>query len=104
MNVQNEQRQAEVHLETTDASLESNHPMEIETPNVVEATTTPADIIHKSASTSGLNLQSGSQHHFVTRSIANTSRLDVSHAIGVGATLVAMHNVFENVDQRAPCR
>ena len=56
VNVQNEQRQTEIHLESTDASLESNHPMENETPNVVEATTAPIDNIHGSASTSELNL------------------------------------------------
>ena len=81
-------------METTDASLELNHPMEIETPNVVEATTALADTIHRSASTFRLNLQLVSQRHPITRSIANNSRLDVSPAIGVGATLIAMHNVF----------
>ena len=78
--------------------------MEIETPNVIEATTAPADTIHRSTSTSELNLQSGSQRRLVTRSIANTSRLDVSCAIGVGAKLVAMHNVSRNVGQGAPSR
>ena len=66
VNVQNEQRRTEIHLESTDASLESNHPMEIETPNVVEATTAPVDTIHGSASTSGLNLHSGPQCRHVT--------------------------------------
>ena len=56
LNVQNEQRRIEVHLESTDTSLESNHPMEIETPNAIEATTALVDTIHGSASTSGLNL------------------------------------------------
>ena len=56
VNVQNEQRRTEVHLKSTDASLELNHPMEIETPNAIEATTAPVDTIHGSASTSWLNL------------------------------------------------
>ena len=91
-------------MESTDTSLESNHPIEIEMPNVVEVTTALVDTIHGSASTSGLNLQSGPQRHRVTGSIANTSRLDVSRAIGVGATLVGMRNVFRNVGQGAPSR
>ena len=94
VNVQN--------LESTDASLELNHPMEIKTSNAVQATTAPVDTIHGRASTSGLNLQSGPQCRPVTRSIANTSRLDVSHTIGVGATLVGMCNVSGNVGQGAP--
>ena len=89
-------------MKTTDASLESNHPMEIETSNVVEATIAPVDTIHGSASTFGLNLQSGSQCRPVIRSIANTSRLDVFHAIEVGTTLAAMRNVSGNVGQGAP--
>ena len=104
VNVQSKQRRTEVHLESTDASLESNHLMEIETPNVVEATTTPIDTIHGSASTSGLNLQSGPQRCPITRSIANTSRLDVSRTVGVGATLVGMQNVSRNVGQGTPSR
>ena len=76
--------------------------MEIETSNVVEATTAPIDTIHKSASTSGLNLQLGFQRRPITQSIANTFRLDGSRVIGVDATLVGMRNVFGNVGQGAP--
>ena len=44
------------------------------------------------------------QHRPLTRSIANTSRLGVSRAIVVGATLVAIHNVSINVAIKAPHR
>ena len=102
LHVQNEQRRTEVHLESTNVSFELNHLMGFKTPNAVEATIALVDTIHGSASTSGLNLQSGPQCRPVTQSIANTSRLDVSRTIGVGATLVGMRNVSGNVGQGAP--
>ena len=44
------------------------------------------------------------QHRPLTQSIANNSRLGVSRAIAMGATLVAIHNVSRNVAIEAPSR
>ena len=91
-----------VHIETIDASFESDHPIQIEALHVPEPNTTPIPTTVGSASTSKLHLQPQSQHHPLTQNIANTSPLVVSYEIRVGATLVATCNILWSVGRKAP--
>ena len=61
--------------------------------NVAERPTTLFCVFQRSASTSTVQVHSQCQHRLLTQSIANTSRLGVSRADAVGATLVALLNV-----------
>ena len=87
-----------------DASLISNHRIEDQTPNVPEMPTTRFRALQRTASTSTVQVHAQGQRRPLTRSIANTSRLGVSRATAVGATLVAIHNVSRNVTTEAPRR
>ena len=96
-HVQQDPLPARVHSESMDASLISNHRIEDQTPNVPEMPTTRFRALQRIASTSTVQVHAQRQHRPLTRSIANTSRLGVSRATAVGATLVAIHNVSRNV-------
>jgi hypothetical protein len=84
---------AQIHSESMDASLISNHRTEVQTSNVAEMPITRSHALQGIASTSTVQVHAQRQHRPLTRSIANTSRLGVSLATTVGATLVAIHNV-----------
>lgn len=99
-HVQQDPLPSRVHSEAMDASLVSNHRIEDQTPNVPEMPTTRFRALQRTASTSTAQRQ----HRPLTRSIANTSRLGVSRATAVGATLVAIDNVSRNVTIEAPRR
>ena len=96
-HVQQDPLSARVHSEFIDASLISNHRIEVQTPNVAEMPTTRFRALQGIASTSTVQMHAQRVHRPLTRSIANTSRLGVSRAIVVGVTLVAIHNVLRNV-------
>ena len=70
--------------------------------NVAQAATIQFGTIQGIASTSRLQVHPEPQHRPLTRSIANTSRLDVSRATVVSATLVAIHNISRNVGSQVP--
>jgi hypothetical protein len=103
-HVQQDPLPARVHSESMDASLISNHRIEDQTSNVPEIPTTRFRALQKIASTSTVQMHAQDQHCPLTRSIANTSRLGVSRATAVGATLVAIHNVSRNVTIEASRR
>jgi len=103
-HVQQDPLPARVHSESMDVSLISNHRIEDQTPNVPEMPTTRFRALQRIASTSTVQVHAQGQHRPLTRSIANTSRLGVSRATAVGATLVAIHNVSRNVTIEAPRR
>ena len=86
-----------VHIETTNASSESNHPIQNEALHVPESNTTPTPTTLGSASTFELHSQPQSQYRPLTQSIANTSPSVVPHEIRVGATLVATRNILRSV-------
>ena len=96
-HVQQDPLPAIVHSESIEVSLISNHRIEVQTPNVAEMPTTRFRALQEIASTSTMQVHAQRQHRPLTRSIANTSRLGVSRATAVGATLVAIHNVSRNV-------
>jgi hypothetical protein len=93
-----------VHSESMDGSFISNHRREGQTPNVAEMPITRFHALQGIASTSTVQMHPQRQYRPITRSIAKTSRLDVSCATIVGATLVAIHNVSRNVAIEAPRR
>ena len=103
-HVQQDPFPGRVHSESMDASLISNHRIEVQTSNVAEMPITRCHALQEIASTSTVQVHAQRQHRPLTRSIANTSRLGVSLATNVGATLVAIHNVSRNVAIEAPRR
>jgi hypothetical protein len=103
-HVQHDPLPAIVHSESMDAPLISNHHIEVQTSNVAEMPTTRFRALQTRAPTAMVQVHAQRQHRPLTRSIANTSRLDVSLATAVGATLVALHNVSRNVAIEAPRR
>ena len=86
-----------VHIETTNASPESNHPIQIEALHVPEPHMAPTPTTLGSASTSELHSHAQSQHRPLTRSIASSSPLVVPRELRVGATLVATRNQLRSV-------
>ena len=93
-----------VHIETANASPESNHPIQIEALYVLEPSMAPTPTTLGSASTSELHSHPQSQHRPLTRSIANSSPLVVPRELRVGATLVATSNQLWSVGQEATRR
>ena len=104
MHVQQDPLPARVHSESMDASLISNHRIEDQTSNVPEIPTTRFRALQIIASTSTVQMHAQGQHCPLTRIIANTSRLRVSRATTVGATLVAIQNISRNVTIEASRR
>ena len=90
-----------IHIETTNDSSESNHPIQIEALHVPEPRTAPTPTTLGSASTFELHSHSQSQHCPLTRSIASTSPLVVPHELRVDATLVATRNQLRSVGREA---
>ena len=90
-----------VHIETANASPESNHPIQIEALHVPEPRTAPTPTTLGSASTSELHSHAQSQHRPLTRSIASSSLLVVPRELRVGATLVAIRNQLRSVGREA---
>ena len=90
-----------VHIETANASPESNHPIQIEALHVPEPRTAPTPTTLGSASTSEFHSHAQSQHRPLTRSIASSSSLVVPCELRVGATLVATRNQLRSVGQEA---
>ena len=90
-----------IHIEIANASPESNHPIQIEAFHVPEPRTAPTPTTLGSASTSKLHSHPQSQHRPLTRSIANSSPLVVSHELRVGAKLVATRNQLRSVGREA---
>ena len=90
-----------VHIETANASPESNHPIQIEALHVPEPRTAPTPTTLGSASTSELHSHAQSQHRPLTRSIASSSPLVVPRELRVGATLVATRNQLRSVGREA---
>ena len=90
-----------VHIETANASPESNHPIQIQALYVPEPRTAPTPTTLGSASTSELHSHAQSQHRPLTRSIASSSPLVVPRKLRVGATLVAIRNQLRSVGREA---
>ena len=90
-----------IHIEIANASLESNHPIQIEALHIPESRTAPTPTILESASTSELHSHPQSQHRPLTRSIASSSPLVVPRELRVGATLVATRNQLRSVGREA---
>ena len=90
-----------VHIETTNASSESKHPIQIEALHVPEPRMASTPTTLGSASTSELHSHPQSQHRPITRSIANSSPVVVPHELRVGATLVATRNQLRSVGRKA---
>ena len=88
-----------VHIETANASPESNHPIQIEALHVPEPRTAPTPTTLGSASTFELHSHPQSQHCPLTRSIASSSPLVFLLKLRVGATLVATSNQLRSVGQ-----
>ena len=93
-----------VHIETANASPESNHPIQIEALHVLEPRTAPTPTTLGSASTSALHSHPQSQHRPLTRSIASSSPLVVPHELRMDATLVATRNQLHSVGREATRR
>ena len=85
-----------VHIETTNASPESNHPIQIEALHVPKPHMAPTPTTLGSASTSKLHSHPQSQHRPLTRNIVSFSPL-VPRELRVGATLVATCNQLQSV-------
>ena len=90
-----------VHIQTANASPESNYPIQIEALHVLEPRTAPTPTTLGSASTSELHSHAQSQHRPLTRSIASSSLLVVPCELRVGATLVATRNQLRSVGREA---
>ena len=90
-----------VHIETANASPESNHPIQIEALHVPEPRTAPTPTTLGSASTSELHSHAQSQHRPLTQSIASSSPLVVPLKLRVDATLVATRNQLRSVGREA---
>ena len=86
-----------VHIETANASSESNHPIQIKALHVLEPHTAPTPTTFRSASTSELHSHPQFQHRHLTRSIASSSPLVIPHELRVGAPLVAIRNQLQSV-------
>ena len=93
-----------VHIETANASPESNHPIQIEALHVPKPRTAPTPTTLGSASTSELHSHPRSQHRPLTRSIASSFLLVVPCKLRVGATLVATCNQLRSVGREATRR
>ena len=93
-----------IQIETTNASPESNHPIQIEALHVPEPRTAPIPTTLGSASISELHSHPQSQHRPFTRSIASSSSLVISRELRVGATLVTTRNQLRSVGQKATRR
>ena len=93
-----------VHIETANASPESNHPIQIEALHVPEPRMAPTPTTLGSASTSELHSHAQSQHRPLTQSIASSSPLVVPRELRVGATLVAIRNQLRSVSREATRR
>ena len=90
-----------IHIETANASLESNHPIQIEALHVPEPRTAPTPTTLGSASTSELHSHPQFQHRPLTRSIASFSLLVVPRKLRVGAILIATRNQLQSVGREA---
>ena len=90
-----------IHIETANASPESNHPIQIKAFHVLEPRTAPTPTTLGSASTSELHSHPQSQHRPLTRSIVSSSPLVVPRKLRVGATLVATLNELRSVGREA---
>ena len=90
-----------VHIETANASPESNHPIQIEALHVPEPRTAPTPTTLGSASAFEFHSHAQSQHRPLTRSIANSSPLVVPCELRVGATLVATLNQLRSAGREA---
>ena len=93
-----------VHIETANASFESNHPIQIEALYVPEPRMAPTHTTLGSTSTFELHSNPQSQHRPLTRSIANSSPLVVPYKLRVDATLVATRNQLRSVGREATRR
>ena len=90
-----------VYIETANASLESNHPIQIKALHVPESCTAPTPTTLGSASTSELRSHPQSLHRPLTQSIVSSSPLVVPRELRVGATLVATCNQLRSVGREA---